>query len=145
MILEVIKEVPKVILLIVGRGKGKERCMRLIDEYRIKGKVVLIDETTKSCAYISKADYVVLAPDCGVFPIVSLEALALGKEIITTYRFSDDNIDIKKYAHVVSKESYIEDIKEIIKYGKIRSGKINLKSIQYSRSKELEKLYKGEI
>lgn len=145
MILEVIKEIPKAVLWIIGNGKDKERYVKLIRKYKIDEKVVFIDEISKSCNYISKADYVVLAPDYGMFPIVSLEALALRKEIITTFRFSDDDIDIKKYAHVVSKESYLEDIKEIIKYGKIRSEKINLKTIQYSRSKKLEKIYKGEI
>ena len=143
MVVDTIKEIPKTILWIIGDGKDKDTYLKMIKKYDIKDRVNYLGDIQDPYEYMTKADYVVMAPVFNTFSIVFLEAMSLKKEIITTSRFSDGDIDTKKYSHIVSKENYIEDVREIIKYGKIKSEKINFKAIQYSRSKKLENLFEG--
>ena len=95
--------------------------------------------------YMDKADYIVLTSDYEGFPVVYLEALVLGKEIISTIPVSDEKLDFNKMAHIISKDNYIEDIKKVLKKNDSKIEKINMKEIQKDRIKKLEKLFEGGI
>ncbi len=140
-IFEIAREIPRIILWVIGNGKDEKKYKRLVKKYKIDDRVSFLGYMKEPYKYMVKADYIITMQDTGGFPMVYLEALLLKKEIITTFRVSDDNIDIKDYAHLISNTNYINDVKEILAYKKIKNNGVNLKAIQYSKSKKLEKLY----
>ena len=71
--------------------------------------------------------------------------MVLNKEIITTIPTSDQNIDIRQRAYIITKNKYIEEVREIISKTTRKSTDINLKSIQAKMIRELYKLFDGEI
>ena len=144
-ILDMAKQIEKVSVWIIGDGKDKEMYEKIIKKDKLKDKVKLLGSIQEPYNYMEKADYIVLTSDYEGFPVVYLEALALNKEIITTIPVSDERIDIKKRANIISKDKYIEEVREIISRVKKNNDKINLKEIQVTRRKELEKLFESRV
>ena len=91
---------------------------------------------------MAKADYIILTSDYEGFPVTYLEAITLNKDIITTIPTSDDYIDIKEYAHIISKneKEMLKEIHNIInEYNKYK--KIDIDKIQKERAKKFEELF----
>ena len=91
---------------------------------------------------MSKADYIILTSDYEGFPVIYLESIVLDKRIITTIPVSDDEIDIKKYADIISKDKdrMVIEVSEIINK-KSTNQKLDLEYIQNKRIQKLEKIF----
>ena len=87
-----------------------------------------------------------LTSDYEGFPVTYLEALVLNKQIITTIDVSDEEISIKDYAYIISKDQdkMVKEVKEIIKKDK-KYDSCDLEKIQNLRMKKFDKLFSGEI
>ena len=91
---------------------------------------------------MKEADYVILTSDYEGFPVTYLESIVLNKNIITTINTSDDTINMKDYAYIISKDEdkMIKEVKDIIKK-KNNKKIIDLEKLQEERIKRLEKIF----
>lgn len=146
-IIDIAKNIDDIAIWIIGDGKDKEMYEKLINKNKLENKISMLGSIKEPYNYMNLADYIILTSEYEGFPVVYLEALALNKEIITTIPVSDDSLDFKKIAHIISKDNYVEDIKKILsnKKSKNFNKTIDLNEVQLKRLKELDKLFKGVI
>ena len=112
------------------------------NELNISKQVKFLGKKDNPYSYMSKADYIILTSDYEGFPVVYLEALVLNKKIFTTIRTSDDQIDMKDYAYIISKDDkkLVEDVKKVLD-NKPKLKTIDIKKIQSKRIEDFEKLF----
>lgn len=144
-IIDIAKNIEEVELWIIGDGKDKEMYKKMIEENDLDKRVKMLGSINAPYNYMNKADYIILTSDYEGFPVIYLEALALRKEIITTYPVSDDKIDIKERAFIISKDNYVKDVKKILKKDEKKNEEINFIDLQYDRRQKLEKLIEGRL
>lgn len=144
-IIDIGKEINDIAIWIIGDGPDRKKYEDLINKNNLNKKITMFGSISAPYNYMDKADYIILTSDYEGFPVVYLEALALQKEIITTFPTSDEKINMYERAHIISKDNYIDEIKKIIKQDEKKNSEINLKNIQYERRKKLEKIFEGVI
>lgn len=146
-IIDIAKNINNIAIWIIGDGKDKEMYEKLINDNKLEKKVSMLGSIKEPYNYMNLADYIILTSEYEGFPVIYLEALALDKEIITTIPVSDDSLDFSKIAHIISKDNYVEDIKEILNNNKNknRNRKVDINKVQSKRLMELDKLFKGVI
>ena len=146
-IIDIAKNINNIAIWIIGDGKDKEMYEKLINDNKLEKKVSMLGSIKEPYNYMNLADYIILTSEYEGFPVIYLEALALDKEIITTIPVSDDSLDFNKIAHIISKDNYVEDIKEILNNNKNknRNRKVDINKVQSKRLMELDKLFKGVI
>ncbi len=140
--INLIKEIDNTSLWIIGDGPDKKMYEKYRDELNLKDRVVFFGKKDNPYPYMMQADYIILTSDYEGFPVVYLEAILLDKNIITTIPTSDDKIDIKNYAYIVSKDEK-EMVKEVKKILKKPSSKktINLNELFDEKMIKLERLF----
>ena len=140
--IKLIKNLEDTELWIIGDGKDREKLEREVFKNYLEDRITFLGSRENPYPYIKKSDYVILTSDYEGFPVIYLEAITLGKKIITTINTSDDQIKIDDYAYIVSKgeNKMLEEVKEIIKSRK-KVEEINLEKIQKDRMKQLEKIF----
>ena len=126
-------------LWIIGDGPDKS----MYEEYN-KGndRVKFLGRKINPYPYMKEADYIILTSDYEGFPVTYLESIVLNKNIITTINTSDESINMKDYAYIVSKDEdkMIKEVKDILKSNK-KAKDIDLEKIQESRINKLEKIF----
>ena len=128
-------------LWIVGDGPDRIRYEEYTKELKVQNKVIFYGRKPNPYPYINEADFVILTSDYEGFPVVYQEAMVLNKNIITTINTSDDQINMKDYAYIVSKdEKMIKEVKDILK-NKQKIKEVDFDSIQQQRKKKFEKLF----
>lgn len=142
--IEIIKEIEGTRLIIVGDGKDRKLYENLVSKYRLKDRVIFTGKKKNPYPYMLIADYIILTSDYEGFPVTYLEAIVLNKKIMTTIVTSDDSIDIKKLAFILSKDNYIKDAKKILKT-KQEIKYPNIDRIQKNRMKKLESIFNEVI
>ncbi len=127
---------------IIGNGPEKERYVNQINDLKLNDRVFLLGPRKNPYPYIKQADYILLTSDYEGFPVTYLEALVLNKKIITTIPVSDDKIDIRDYASIISKDEkkMVNEVKNILKESS-KNKTISLDKIQEERIKDLEKIF----
>lgn len=140
--INLISKLNNVTLWIIGSGPDKEKYERQIKKLKLEDKVFLLGARKNPYPYMKEADYIILTSDYEGFPVTYLEALVLGKTIITTIPVSDDKIDIRDYAYIIPKEEkeMTRVVKEIINHSK-KQEKISIDKIQKERIKDLETIF----
>ena len=129
-------------LWIVGDGPDRGRYETYTKECKVEDRVTFFGRQLNPYPYMVKADYIILTSDYEGFPVTYLEAITLNKDIITTIPTSDDYIDIKEYAHIISKDEkkMLKEVHNIInEYHKYK--KIDINKIQKERVKKFEELF----
>ena len=129
-------------LWIVGDGPDRGRYEVYTKECKVEDRVTFFGRQLNPYPYMVKADYIILTSDYEGFPVTYLEAITLNKDIITTIPTSDDYIDIKEYAHIISKDEkqMLKEVHNIInEYHKYK--KIDINKIQKERVKKFEELF----
>lgn len=129
-------------LWIVGDGPDRGRYEVYTKECKVEDRVTFFGRQLNPYPYMAKADYIILTSDYEGFPVTYLEAITLNKDIITTIPTSDDYIDIKEYAHIISKDEkkMLKEVHNIInEYHKYK--KIDINKIQKERVKKFEELF----
>ena len=140
--INLIKNIPELELWLIGDGPDRKKYEELVEKYNLKSRVKFLGRKANPYPYIKIADYTILTSDYEGFPVTYLESVILNKSIITTIPVSDDKIDIRDYAYIVSKDEdkMVKEVKDIL--DKPRKQKsISIDKIQKERMKDLEVLF----
>lgn len=128
-------------LWIIGDGPDRGRYEEYAKELKVSNKITFFGKKSNPYPYIKEADYIILTSDYEGFPVIYQEAMVLRKNIITTINTSDDQINMKEYAYIISKdEKMINEVKDIISKNN-KTKEINFEEIQNKRRKQFEKLF----
>ncbi len=140
--INLVKEIKDIELWIVGDGPDRNRYENEVEKLKLQKEIKFIGSKINPYPYMNEADYIILTSDYEGFPVTYLEAIALKKDIITTIPTSDEYIDIKEYAYIISKDKkeMVKEVKEILK-NKKDTKKIDLIEIQEDRKEELYLLF----
>ena len=140
--INLVREIEGIDLWIVGDGPDRHKYEQEVKENKLEKRVTFMGKKANPFPYMKEADYVILTSDYEGFPVTYLEAITLNKEIITTFPTSDDQIDINKYGHVISRDQdkMVEQVKDILKKKKAKQ-EIDLEAGQIARMKQLEKIF----
>lgn len=146
--INIVENIKDITLWIIGDGIDKNRYENIVKEKKISDRILFLGKKKNPYPYMKLADYIILTSEYEGFPVVYLESLVLNKKIITTIPVSDDQIEIKDFAYIISKEEEkeIEEVKKILnmKNNEIEYN-VSLKEIQRKRIKELEKIFDEEV
>lgn len=116
---EVVKSRPniKTKLLIVGKGKEEDRLKNLTYSLGLGDRVVFLGFKENPYPYIKKSKLLILPSRLEGFPVVILEALALGKAVVASNCFSGPSeiLENGKYGLLVEPEN-VKDLKNAILY-----------------------------
>ena len=112
------------------------------EKNKLQKRVNFLGKKANPYPYMKKADYIIFTSDYEGFPVTYLEAITLGKQIITTIPTSDDKIDMKKISNVISKDEneMVVEVKKILKEGKEKEI-IDLRKVQEERIKLFSKIF----
>lgn len=140
--INLVKNIKDVELWIIGDGPDREMYEKYTKELKVEKKVSFLGKKINPYPYMKQADYIILTSDYEGFPVTYLEAITLDKKIITTIPTSDEYINIKDYAYIISKDEnkMVEEVKEILAKKKSKS-KIDLAEVQEKRIKKLEGIF----
>ena len=128
-------------LWIIGDGPDRGRYEEYAKELKVSDRITFFGKKSNPYPYIKEADYIILTSDYEGFPVIYQEAMVLRKNIITTINTSDDQINMKEYAYIISKdEKMINEVKDIISKNN-KTKEINFEEIQNKRRKQFEKLF----
>lgn len=144
--LNLVKNIKNIELWLVGDGPDRKQYEKYVNDNDISSRITFMGQQTNPYQYMAKADYVILTSDYEGFPVVYLEAIVLKKKIITTVPTSDDLIDIKDYATIISKDEkkMVKEIKEALEKT-TKTKEIDLEKVQNERMKSFEALFNGVI
>lgn len=140
--INLVNKISNIELWIIGDGQDKEMYRKMVSDNKLEQRVRFLGQKKNPYPFMKQADYIILTSDYEGFPVTYLEALVLNKEIITTIPVSDDKIDIREYAYIISKdeEKMASEVKEILKLPK-RKNNISIDQIQKERMIELESIF----
>ncbi len=144
--LNIVKELKNIELLVVGDGPDRKKYEKYVKENDLSSRVKFIGQKPNPYPYMNIADYIILTSDYEGFPVVYLEAIVLKKKIITTVPTSDDLIDIRNYATIISKDEkkMVKEVKEALEKT-TKTKEIDLEQVQNERMKSFEALFDGVI
>ncbi len=139
--IDLTNNLPNIELWIIGDGPDKEMYISYSKKLGLENNVIFMGKKNNPYPYMKVADFIILTSDYEGFPVTYLEALALNKKIITTIPTSDDFIDMKDYAYIVSKDSkkMIEEVGEILNK-QPKKLNIDLNEVQNNRLQLLEEI-----
>ena len=132
-------------LWVVGDGPDRKMYEDYAEELNVNKRIKFIGRKNNPYPYMLQADYLIITSDYEGFPVIYLEGITLNKPIITTINTSDDEINMKDYAYIVSKENISNDVRKIIESKTNNKKEFNLEKIFESRMKKLEKLFDSTI
>lgn len=140
--INIINKIPNTFLWIIGSGPDYKMYADYVKTLHLEDRVIFFGQKQNPYPYMKKADYIILTSDYEGFPVTYIEALILGKQIITTIPVSDDQINIKNYANIISKDDkkMISEVKNILKEKK-SSPKVDYNQIQEKRLIKLEEIF----
>ena len=144
--ISIVREIKDSELWIVGDGPDRDLYEKIALEYKVSNRVKFIGAQINPYPYMREADYILLTSNYEGFPVTYLEAICLGKKIITTIPTSDEAIDMRDYAFIVSRDDkkIILDVLKVLedkKKGKV----IDLDEIQKKRIEKLNMIFDGEV
>jgi len=99
------RERPGLRLLLVGEGPARALCEGTIRTLDLGSTVTLFGALTNPYPVLAAADCLVLASDYEGFPVVCYEALALGKDVISTVPVSDELVDLRDHGAICEKSA----------------------------------------
>lgn len=99
------RERPELRLLLVGEGPARALCEGTIRARALEEAVALPGALTNPYPVLAAADCLVLSSDYEGFPVVCYEALALGKDVISTVPVSDELVDLRDHGAICEKSA----------------------------------------
>ena len=130
-------------LWIIGDGPDRAMYEEYQKELKLDKEITFFGMKKNPYPYMKEADYIILTSDYEGFPVIYLEALILEKQIITTIPTSDDEINMKDYAFIISKENNKKEVEKIIQ-SKNKKKAINMETVYQNRMNKLETLFNNE-
>jgi glycosyltransferase involved in cell wall biosynthesis len=100
-------------LVVVGEGPERLKIEKLIERFRMSGKVILLGRKSheETLATMKAADVLILPSVTEVFPTVVLEALSMEKPVIST-KVGGVSEMVSSNLHLIDK---LDEIDEILK------------------------------
>lgn len=140
--INLVKNIDNIDLWIVGDGPDRDKYEKEVHDLKLENRITFFGKKSNPFSYMKEADYIILTSDYEGFPVTYLEAISLRKDIITTFPTSDDEIDIHKYGHVISKDEkeMVKQVKEILKE-KNKKQEIDIDKVQDNRMKKFIELF----
>ncbi len=141
--IHLVNEIPSLALWIIGDGPDRAMYEKEVKRLNLEKSITFFGGKENPYPYMKMCDYVILTSDYEGFPLIYLEAITLGKEIITTIDVSDSQLNIgKDYAHIVSKDEkqMLREVEKIL-VGKPKMKKVDFKKLQKEKFKRLEKVF----
>jgi glycosyltransferase involved in cell wall biosynthesis len=131
---------------IVGDGKDYKYYKDKIKQKNLEENIKMLGLKENPYPYIKLCDYLVITSDHEGFPVTFLEALVLNKKIISTISVSDEEVNIKDYGYIISKNQnkLNKELLEILSKNNKKNKKINFNKIEKDRIKKLEKMIEGD-
>lgn len=131
---------------IVGDGKDYKYYEKLIKEKDLEKNIKMLGLKSNPYPYIKLSDYVAITSNHEGFPVTFLEALVLDKKIISTIEVSDENIDIKNFGYIVSKnqDEFNKEVYKILKEDKLNCKHVDFQRINQEKINIINKLIEGE-
>lgn len=131
---------------IVGDGPDFEYYKELIEKENLQDNVKLLGSKLNPYPYIKMCDYLVITSLHEGFPVTFLEALALNKNIISTIKVSDDEINLSEYGYIISHDvdKMKKEVLNIITTDNKKFKKINFKKMYDNKIKKIELLIEGD-
>lgn len=102
--IEVLKKNKNYKLYLIGSGPYKNEIEKKIELAKIQNYVILFGERKNPYPYMKKSDAIVFTSNYEGFPVTYLEALVLGKQILSTVVMSDESIDMRDYVIYMEKD-----------------------------------------
>ena len=90
-------------LLLVGDGPDRADCERYLRDHGLMGRVLLCGAQPNPYPFLLASDCLVLASEHEGFPMVCYEALALGRDVISTCPADDGAVDLRRCATLCGK------------------------------------------
>ena len=142
---QIVKDIKNIDLWVIGDGKDRPMYEEYVKKEKLTNRIRFLGMKENPYPYMKQADYIILTSEYEGFPVIYLESLVLNKQLLTTINTSDDQINIKDYASIISKnEKIIEDVKKVLKENH-GVKKIDIEKIQKARMNELEKVFNEVI
>ena len=140
--INLVKEISSIELWIIGDGPDRNQYEEYVEKNKLNSRVVFMGMKKNPYPYMKEADYIILTSDYEGFPVTYLEAIALKKQIITTIPTSDEEIDMKKIANIISKDEkkMIEEVKNILKEHKEKTI-VDLEKVQSHRINHFSEIF----
>ncbi len=109
--------IPETKLIILGKGEERKNLKQLIKELNLQNKVNLIGAVKNPYKYMSQSDLFALPSNWEGFPMVLIEAMACGTQIVSTNCPSGPYEALKagKYGELVPVKNYKKLAQAIIK------------------------------
>lgn len=92
-------------LLLVGDGPARADCEAYLRAHALEESVTLFGAQPNPYPFLAAADCLVLASDFEGFPLVCQEALALGRDVMSTVAVSDEQLDLRRHAVLCEKNT----------------------------------------
>jgi len=131
-------------LWIIGDGEDRQLYVDYVNNNNLSDVVKFLGMKSNPYPYIKISDYVILTSNYEGFPVIYLEAIVLGKKIITTIDVTDENISIpNNFGYIVSKDPYemALEISKILNSSILKYKKIYFKIINNNKIKKLESIF----
>lgn len=135
------RENSRIRLWIIGDGKDRDLCRKLINELHMEGIIRMLGKKENPYPYIKNADCVLLTSDYEGYPVIYSECLILQTPLITTVPVSDGFVDIRDYARVVDKsEKAVADAVNSTDFCLYGKNTLDFEEINHKKLKSLEKI-----
>ena len=135
------QENSRIRLWIIGDGKDRDLCRKLIHELHMEGIIRMMGKKENPYPYIKNADCVLLTSDYEGYPVIYSECLILQTPLITTVPVSDGFVDIRKFARVVDKsEKAVADAVNHTDFGFYGKNTLDFEKINRKKLESLENI-----
>ena len=140
--IQLVSNIDKLELWIVGDGPDRKMYEDYVQDLKLEDRVSFFGVQINPYPYMREADYIILTSDYEGFPVTYLEAICLERAIITTIPTSDDYLDIRDCAFIVSKDpkKMVSEVQEILKKP-VKKKKIDLEEIQKKRMEKWMEIF----
>lgn len=133
-------------LWIIGDGDDKQLYIDYVNSNNLNDNVKFLGMKSNPYPYIKMSDYIILTSDYEGFPVIYLEAIVLGKKIITTINVTDENISIpNNFGFIISKKpsKMSSEIQTILNCAtkNFKYKEIDFKLIDINKIKKLESIF----
>ena len=142
---QVKKEIKNIKLYIIGDGIDKELYKKYIKDNNMESYVYMLGQKNNPYPYIKECDYLLLTSNYEGYPVIFTESIALKKDIISTIKRSDDYTCIgENFGFLISKNNYVNELKNILKNKLHNNNKLNIEEINKKRIEEINNILMEE-
>ena len=100
--IHLVEKINNIELWLIGDGPDRRTYEEEVEKKHLEERIKFLGRKDNPYPYMRMADYILLTSEYEGFPVTYLEAIALKKNIITTFPTSDELVDISEYGYIIS-------------------------------------------